>query len=80
MITISRVEVSRIKHEEIRRIAGFDVVVKSYELMEYDGSWFPAGFRVFLGGKVIGDFIGYPVDRDLEEVIEYETRPMIKFQ
>ena len=66
-------DVSRIKYTEIRQAGGFDVVVKSVESLDYDGSWYHAGFKVFLGGKLIGNYIGYPIDRDLMKLINKEV-------
>jgi len=60
----------RVKHEDLRRVGGFDVLVKSIQEMNYDGEMESQGFEVCLGLKKIAHFWGWPTDSDIKKVID----------
>ena len=61
---------SRVKWEDIRNISGISFVVKYVEELNYDGVWESDAFYVYLGGKLMGYFYGYPVDEDILKMFE----------
>ena len=63
----------RVRHEDIKRVGGFDVIIKSIETLSYSGRWEDAGFDIYLGLKSIGHYWGYPVSTDIQKLLDKET-------
>jgi hypothetical protein len=61
---------SRVKWDEIRTITGISFVVKHVQELNYSGVWENDAFYVYLGGKLMGHFYGYPVDDDILKMFE----------
>ena len=64
----------RVIQDEIRHVAGFDVVVKTCENMDYQGYWNQDEFKCYLAGKEIGSCYGWPSDGTIKEFIYKETK------
>jgi len=64
----------RVIQDEIRRVAGFDVVVKTCENMDYLGHWNQDEYKCYLGGKEIGSWYGWPSNEVIKECIYKETK------
>ena len=65
--------ITKIRSEEIRKINGFDIIVKYIDMLEYNGLWHHDSYKAFLGLKYIGNYIGYPTDSDLKKLINKEV-------
>lgn len=69
--------ITKIRSEEIRKIAGLDIILKYIDMLEYDGLWRHDSFQAFLGLKCIGEYIGYPTDSDLKKLVNKEIQKYI---
>lgn len=65
---------SRVRHEEIVLCKGFDMVIKTIDIMDYDGWRNSDKFEVYLGGKCLGYYYGYPVKKDLLRLLNNELQ------